>query len=371
MSPADQIAQEATTEARVDRADAARQAVLADADLLFLIFRGIYAFDGPHCSRVECPCTSTFHGIAGAFCSRMCYRGRPCTHNVHRTPFNPRSLLRPPRVSLVCNVWRKAWDEAQVDWIRRPYPAALYWLQGVVHDVSLQGRRDADRLSREAASRREMGAIDTPSTSDLIAQLVATEGNLYAAARVHERRVTPTRSVDDVSSSLALTILSLRTGDSTPREVLAHQLHDATVVIDRQQDDHAVSHDVADAQDRATTSTDAASTSSQSVETMTVATRLRDATLSTTTRDPMAYPALPSVIAYSSCCRWRVITISIDASRSRVLCAECICGHIIHATCGTWAARRPFVYRGRDSHLHGKTNARAVSEGCSSVDFHT
>ena len=169
----------------------------------------------------------------------------------------PRSLSRPPRVALVCNVWRQAWDEAQVDWIRRPYPAALYWLQGVVQDVSRQGRRDADRLAREASSRRAMGApIDAPSSSELITYLNTTEGNLYAAARVHERRVTHTRSIDSVSSSLALTILSLRKGDSTPREVLGHQLQEAD---DRRQGTSVNFLNTAASQDVATTSADTSS----------------------------------------------------------------------------------------------------------------
>ena len=142
----------------------ASDAVLLDGDLLCLVFQHIFVATGPICSRVDCPCTSTYNGGELGHCCRTCFRGRACTHNIHRTPFYPFPPLRPARVALVCSAWREAWDEAQTEWVKRPYPAALHWLQGIVYDVSVQARRDADRLSREAASRREMG-VGEPALS--------------------------------------------------------------------------------------------------------------------------------------------------------------------------------------------------------------
>ena len=170
--------------------------VLQDGDLMCIVFRYIFDAAGLICSRVDCPCTSTHNGGESGHCCRTCFRGRACTHNVHRTPFYPIPPSRPARVALVCSTWREAWDEAQTDWVKRPYPAAAHWLQGIVYDVSVRARKDVDRLSREAASRLAMGvAAPGLSTSELIASIVAQEGNLYAAARVHERRLDAAATV--------------------------------------------------------------------------------------------------------------------------------------------------------------------------------
>ena len=156
--------------------------------------------------------------------------GRKCKINHHRTPYQPRSTSRPPLVALVCSTWREAWDEAQTVWVRRPYPAAMQWMQGLVRDVSTRAYRDADRLEREAASRRDMGIVDDDnlSTTQLIANMVAQEGNLYAAARVHQRRLDAHVAVEPITTSLALTVLSMRSTDTSPQRTLALQVHNAT-----------------------------------------------------------------------------------------------------------------------------------------------
>ena len=202
--------------------------VLLDGDLLCQIFQHLFEPAGPVCSRDGCPCTSTYQGIEGQFCCRACYMGRACTINYHRTPFQPRSTIRPPLVALVCSTWREAWDEAQTSWVRRPYPAAMLWMQGLVRDVSTRAYHDADRLEREAAARRDMGVVDEISTTQLIANMVAQEGNLYAAARVHQRRLDTAVAVEPTTTSLALAVLSMRSTDTSPQRTLALQVHHST-----------------------------------------------------------------------------------------------------------------------------------------------
>ena len=148
--------------------------------------------------------------------------------NHHRTPFQPRSTDRPPLVALVCSTWREAWDEAQTSWVRRPYPAAMLWMQGLVRDVSTRAYRDADRLEREAAARRDMGVADDMSTTQLIANMVAQEGNLYAAARVHQRCLDSAVAIEPTTASLALAVLSMRSTDTSPQRTLALQVHHST-----------------------------------------------------------------------------------------------------------------------------------------------
>jgi hypothetical protein len=65
------------------------------------------------------------------------------------------------------------------------------------------------------------------SSSELIASIVTQEGNLYAAARVHERRLDAAATVTPCTTSLALTVVSMRSLDSSSRETLALQLHHA------------------------------------------------------------------------------------------------------------------------------------------------
>jgi hypothetical protein len=72
----------------------------------------------------------------------------------------------------------------------------MLWMQGLVRDVSTRAYYDADRLEREAASRRDMGVVDEMSTTQLIANMVAQEGTLYAAARVHQRRLDTAVAVE-------------------------------------------------------------------------------------------------------------------------------------------------------------------------------
>ena len=61
--------------------------------------------------------TKVLRGSSAA--ERATWDGRVrLTH--HRTPFQPRSTIRPPLVALVCSTWREAWDEAQTVWVRRP-----------------------------------------------------------------------------------------------------------------------------------------------------------------------------------------------------------------------------------------------------------
>ena len=76
----------------------ASDAVLLDGDLLCLVFQHIFVATGPICSRVNCPCTSTYNGGELGHCCRTCFRGRACTHNIHRTPFHPLPPLRPGHV---------------------------------------------------------------------------------------------------------------------------------------------------------------------------------------------------------------------------------------------------------------------------------
>ena len=202
--------------------------VLFEGDLLSQIFEHLFEPVGPVCSRDGCPCTSTYQGIEGTFCCRSCYMGVACPINYHRTPFNPRSTSRPASVALVCSTWRAAWDEAQTAWVRRPYPAALLWMQGLVRDVSTRAYRDADRLERESTARRAMGAVDDLSSTQLIADMVAQEGNLYAAARVHQRRLDAHVAIEPITTSMALTVLSMRSTDTSPQRTLALQVHNST-----------------------------------------------------------------------------------------------------------------------------------------------
>jgi len=106
----------------------------------------------------------------------------------------------------------------------------MLWMQGLVRDVSTRAYYDADRLEREAASRRDMGIVDDDnlSTTQLIANMVAQEGNLYAAARVHQRRLDADVAVEPITTSLALTVLSMRSTDTSPQRTLALQVHNNT-----------------------------------------------------------------------------------------------------------------------------------------------
>ena len=147
----------------------------------------------------------------------------------------------------------------------REYPAALYWLAGVVQRVSTRAVVSAEvieeRLEREAASRAEHTSLDrSPPTSvvveqlnlenlillakirlehgsdesigtdEYIAQLVANEGNLYAAARVYERLITPSKIISPISITLATSILSTHSPDDTADRILAAQVHEATML---------------------------------------------------------------------------------------------------------------------------------------------
>ena len=138
----------------------------------------------------------------------------------------------------------------------REYPAALYWLAGVVQRVSTRAVVSAEaivgRLEREAASRaehndldispptsvvveqlhmenvilleksrQEHGSEESVGTDEHIAQLVAHEGNLYAAARVYERLITPRRIISPVSITMATSILSTHSPDETADRLLA------------------------------------------------------------------------------------------------------------------------------------------------------
>ena len=138
--------------------------VLFDGDLLCQIFEYLFEPVGPVCSRDGCPCTSTYQGIEGAVLLPSVLHGT----GVYDQPpsgrrSNPGRLVALPCVALVCSTWREAWDEAQTAWVRRPYPAAMLWMQGLVRDVSTRAYRDADRLEREAAARRDMGVVDEMS----------------------------------------------------------------------------------------------------------------------------------------------------------------------------------------------------------------
>ena len=52
----------------------ASDAVLLDGDLLCLVFQHIFVAAGPICSRVDCPCTSTYNGGELGHCCRTCFR---------------------------------------------------------------------------------------------------------------------------------------------------------------------------------------------------------------------------------------------------------------------------------------------------------
>ena len=72
---------------------------------------------------------------------------------------------------------------------------------------------------------------------------MAQEGNLYAAARVHERRMDAAVTVAPCSTSLALTVLSMRSSDSSSRETLALQLHHASQPVwDARLEEQALDH---------------------------------------------------------------------------------------------------------------------------------
>ena len=244
-----------------------RDEVMESVDIMVLILHHVYVFGGPACVRPGCPCTSTFSGSPGANCCRTCFDGKPCGSNVHPTPFTPRQVPElPPFVALVCKSWRQAWDITQMEWVMdREYPAALYWLAGVVQRVSTRAVVSAEvieeRLEREAASRAEHTSLDrSPPTSvvveqlnlenlillakirlehgsdesigtdEYIAQLVANEGNLYAAARVYERLITPRKIISPISITLATSILSTHSPDDTADRILAAQVHEATML---------------------------------------------------------------------------------------------------------------------------------------------
>ena len=241
-----------------------RDEVMQSVDILVIILHNVYAFGGPKCMRPDCPCTSTFSGVDGANCCQTCFFGKPCRSNVHPTPFTPRQIPKlPPFVALVCTTWRHAWDITQMEWVMdREYPAALYWLAGVVQRVSTRAVVSAEaivgRLEREAASRaehndldispptsvvveqlhmenvilleksrQEHGSEESVGTDEHIAQLVAHEGNLYAAARVYERLITPSRIISPVSITMATSILSTHSPDETADRLLAAQVHEA------------------------------------------------------------------------------------------------------------------------------------------------
>ena len=73
-----------------------------------------------------------------------------------------------------------------------------------------------------------MGVVDAISTTQLIANMVAQEGNLYAAARVHQRRLDTAVAVEPTTTSLALAVLSMRSTDTSPQRTLALQVHHST-----------------------------------------------------------------------------------------------------------------------------------------------
>ena len=58
--------------------------------------------------------------------------------------------------------------------------------------------------------------------------MVAQEGNLYAAARVHQRRLDTAVAVEPTTTSLALAVLSMRSTDTSPQRTLALQVHHST-----------------------------------------------------------------------------------------------------------------------------------------------
>ena len=244
-----------------------RDEVMQSVDILVLILHNVYVFGGPNCVRPGCPCTSTFSGVPGANCCRTCFLEKPCRSNVHPTPFTPRQIPKlPPFVALVCKSWRHAWDITQLEWVMdREYPAALYWLAGVVQRVATRAVVSAEaiggRLEREEASRLEHNDLDvSPPTSvvveqlhlenmillqkirqehgchvsigteEHIAQLVANEGNLYAAARVYERLITPRRIISPISITMATSILSTHSPDETADRLLAAQVHEAVIL---------------------------------------------------------------------------------------------------------------------------------------------
>ena len=88
--------------------------------------------------------------------------------------------------------------------------------------------RDADKLERKAVSRRAMGDVDGMSSTQLIADMIAQEGNLCAAARVHQRRLDADVAIEPITTSLALMVLSMRSTDTSPQQTLALQVHNST-----------------------------------------------------------------------------------------------------------------------------------------------